>query len=646
MCPPASSTTPLTGRQSQILRLVQLGRSNKEVARELNITEGTVKQHLLEVYRRLKVTNRTMAAEVGRRAEAGSLFLPADPEKNVGTRNKSQPKEMVFPRFTAAMRPVTLLKVVVEASETLVNLLGSRGFARFQHLFREICQQESRRFEGMVQGLPDGLLLLFGVPHLREDDPERAACCGARIFDRTRRIWQDELDVMEFPVRVCLLTGDLVVNTDGDKTTLHGAMLVQNCATPPESCQEWRAPCVDPATRLALQTLAGRYGRIPLLLPEDGLMTPMPPVLPFLGRTTELRVLHDRKNLLLEGKSRALVVMGEAGFGKTRLIDRFRDECSATPSVRWLAGLCRPAAHHFPLHPFLPILETLAGCATSGPGSRVRHEQVRQWINTLADPLVRPGHALLDLHMTADPDFTAKPVKARIEAAAEFLAGILHNPASSTIVLLDNLQWADPATRTLLPLLVERLNNTSVWLLGAGRKAELRQMSVATGMDPLSLPKLSTRFLADLLRLSLPEQPPAHEILFRLARWCRGVPLFAVEMAAHLRQLPEPVTSDNFDENRLFPPALQGLILERLQAAGIDWRTARAIAAGGKVTQKQLLALELHADPTQTRAAISRLIQVGLLEATGMGPGQTLAFANGMVRSAIWHTLPAGDRIL
>ncbi|MBF0175333.1 MAG: AAA family ATPase [Magnetococcales bacterium] len=644
--PPSSSSTPLTERQSQILRLVQLGLSNKEVARELKISEGTVKQHLLEVYRRLNVTNRTMAAEVGRRAD--SLFLPTTVEKGGGVRAKSGKSlpALTFPRFTAAMQPVTLVKVVIQASEALVNTLGSRGFARFNHMFREICQQESRRFEGALQGTPDGLLLLFGTPHLREDDPERAACCAHRIFHRTRQHWQEELDAIEFPLRICVFTGDLVINSDGDKTTLHGALLVHTSETMAEHCREWHAPCVDATTRHALTKLAGRYGQVPLPVPEGCLDLAPIPDLPFFGRTAELASLRQHKDLLLQGQSRSVVILGEAGFGKTRLVETFQTEWPSALPVRWLAGRCRPAAYHFPLHPLFAILETLAGCSPSDPASTRSGERLHQWVQTLPKPLVQPGKALIDWHTAADPALTSAPSNSRLVAAAEFITGVLRLEPTATVVFLDNLQWADPATHALLPLLVERLNGSAVWLLGAGRKAELRQLPAHTGMEPLPLPKLSTRFLADLLRRMLPAKIIQDATLFHLARWCRGVPLFAVEIAKHLQHIPDLSTVNNLTENDFFPLSLQGLILERIQGAGIDWRTARAIAAGGKITMSQLLALELHAEPNLTRSAAARLSQVGLLETSGMGPGQTLTFINGMVRAAIWHTLPEEDKKL
>ncbi len=52
----------LTPRQRDVLRLLKEGNSNKEIARHLNLTEGTVKTHCMAIYRVLGVTNRTQAA--------------------------------------------------------------------------------------------------------------------------------------------------------------------------------------------------------------------------------------------------------------------------------------------------------------------------------------------------------------------------------------------------------------------------------------------------------------------------------------------------------------------------------------------------------------------------------------------------------
>jgi len=57
-----TETPGLTRREHEILQLVAEGHSNAELARMLWVTEQTVKFHLSNIYRKLKVSNRTEAS--------------------------------------------------------------------------------------------------------------------------------------------------------------------------------------------------------------------------------------------------------------------------------------------------------------------------------------------------------------------------------------------------------------------------------------------------------------------------------------------------------------------------------------------------------------------------------------------------------
>jgi len=52
----------LTPRETQVLKLLTLGYSNKEIARSLGMLEGTVKVHVKSIMKKLGVNNRTQAA--------------------------------------------------------------------------------------------------------------------------------------------------------------------------------------------------------------------------------------------------------------------------------------------------------------------------------------------------------------------------------------------------------------------------------------------------------------------------------------------------------------------------------------------------------------------------------------------------------
>jgi len=57
----------LTSRQIDVLRELAKGLSNKQIAKSLEVTEGTVKIHLAAIFRILKVNNRTEAVLVAQK---------------------------------------------------------------------------------------------------------------------------------------------------------------------------------------------------------------------------------------------------------------------------------------------------------------------------------------------------------------------------------------------------------------------------------------------------------------------------------------------------------------------------------------------------------------------------------------------------
>jgi DNA-binding NarL/FixJ family response regulator len=58
----AAASTLLSARELDVLRQVARGRTNKEIASALHVTEGTVKNHLTSIFSRLGVLDRTQAA--------------------------------------------------------------------------------------------------------------------------------------------------------------------------------------------------------------------------------------------------------------------------------------------------------------------------------------------------------------------------------------------------------------------------------------------------------------------------------------------------------------------------------------------------------------------------------------------------------
>lgn len=640
---------PLTKRQIEILKLIQSGCSNKEVARRLDISDGTVKQHLVEIFRRLKVNNRTKAAQLVTQAEGGSVFLA--PLKSAEPTRTRTPARTTL--STTSLQPMHCMRIRPRSTRELLHKLGGERFNRLNRHILEACDQAARRFEGVVQGSIEGPLVLFGARLMREDDPLRAVCCAGLIMDTLDRAFLAGFSTDTPLVEITIHSVQVITCTDGNTTTIQGELTTPE-QDPHPTMTLGRGIVLSADTARALGRLFLRHGTISPLFPGCGnlaghtfMVTDPGWTPPFVGRDTELDELHRRLANTLKGASAATLVVGEAGFGETRLVQQLRLETASRKDTRWLSGACHTVFQMIPLHPFLPILENLAMGDNAGLTPAQRWQHLEQWIQNLPPALNRGGQKCLALIREQTPLPRIQQGDALHEELLTFLAGVLAAPSGAVVVHLDNLQWMDPCTRLLLPGLANRLNKTQVWLLGSGRKAELRALTNHPEMQALSLLRLPNR---EILRL-LKQMPVAKRLdaqqIDLLLEWSRGVPLFAVEIANHLASMKKSLLQETIRTHDLFPDSLSCMVLERLNAlVGMDWKVIRALAANDpEVSMEQLLAWNLHGDAQASEATVTHLYQAGVLKITERSGQRFIGFGNEMVRAAIRKTLPENDLI-
>ncbi|HEY7295670.1 MAG TPA: ATP-binding protein, partial [Dehalococcoidia bacterium] len=186
---------------------------------------------------------------------------------------------------------------------------------------------------------------------------------------------------------------------------------------------------------------------------------------PLVGRGREQAVIAERLCTLLRGPAGVIMLAGEPGIGKTRLLDEAAAE-AASLGVTVLRGGASEAEG---MPPYLPFLEALGRYIRSAPPQRLQHE-AGPWTGILASILPELALRLGDLPAT--PPLPAEQARLRLfEAVAEFLAAIAEQ--SPLLLVLDDLQWADRAGLELLSHVARVLNGTRIAVLGAYRAGEL-----------------------------------------------------------------------------------------------------------------------------------------------------------------------------
>ena len=274
------------------------------------------------------------------------------------------------------LRPVTALFADVVGSTALGERLAPD---EVKALIGECVNRMARaveQFGGTIQAyMGDGIAVFFGMPAAHEDDPERAAHAALRIVEVVAEYAEDialAWDVKDFHVRVGVNSGQTAVGivgaADQQKVALgdttNVAARLQSIAVP-GTIVVGESTARRLAHRFVLESLGdvsvkGRSQPVTawrLVRVQTGTQAPAPT--PLVGREPEVARLRVALEELIEGRGQLLVLVGEAGIGKTRLLSEFRT--IAGDRTFWLDGHCR-AYGGAPLYwPFVEALRQWLG---------------------------------------------------------------------------------------------------------------------------------------------------------------------------------------------------------------------------------------------------------------------------------------------
>jgi DNA-binding SARP family transcriptional activator len=298
--------------------------------------------------------------------------------------------------------------------------------------------------------------------------------------------------------------------------------------------------------------------------------------LPFLGRVDELDRSVAAARAALAGDGGLVLVEGEAGIGKSRLL---AEVCARLEPARLGVGRCLDVDRDLPYVPLAAALRDLG--AVTLP---------------LTATLPALGEILPELPPTDLPPETAR-VRA-LEAVRDLLVGL-----APVGLVLDDLQWADPSTVAALAYLQRRCAGEAVLLLGALRPEEVPDDAPVARLEPADRVRLGPLAVTDLEPLG------DADTTARLFARSGGHPLWLSELV----RAGDPGEGDA-------PPRLAELILARCRRAGA--RAHQLLAAAsvlGRPFTPELLAVLTGADPVEVAEQLEDLSARGLARAVGQG---------------------------
>ncbi|MGB2953922.1 MAG: adenylate/guanylate cyclase domain-containing protein [Gaiellaceae bacterium] len=608
-----------------------------------------------------------------RRDEASSVTPPPPPAEELSTDAVAAPVSA-----DDELRPVTALFADVVGSTALGERLAPH---EVKALIGECVNRMARaveQFGGTIQAyMGDGIAVFFGLPTAHEDDPERAARAALRILEVVDEYASDieaAWEVSEFNVRVGINSGQTAVGVVGAADqqqvalgdTTNVAARLQSIAAP-GTIAVGESTARRLAHRFILESLGdvtvkGREQPVAawrLVQVQTGTRGPAPT--PLVDREAEVARLRAALEEVTEGRGQALLLVGDAGIGKTRLLAEFTT--IAGDRTIWLEGHCHSYGGELLYWPFVEVLRQWLGVepgeAEVSVRTKLRAKLTSLATLDLADVLPRLG-LLLSVRVDAQGMTSLRQLSA--EGLAEeirraYCAWVEALTAQQPVILaIDDLHWADAATRELAEALLE-LTDMAPLLLAMALRADLPSEGSRFRMHALEhyghrVAELALGPLADaaadeLLEMLMPEgldQVARQELITR----AEGNPLYLEEL---LRSLIE---SGGLERRRrtwaltitpaaLVPPALEGLLMARIDHLPDEARRLAQIAAVvGRTFPARVL--EHVCGREDFERGVSVLLRAQFIRELGRYPELVYTFKHGLLQEAALSTLTPARR--
>ncbi len=355
---------------------------------------------------------------------------------------------------------------------------------------------------------------------------------------------------------------------------------------------------------------------------------------PLVGREAETTRLRDLWQKACLGQGPVLLIQGDPGIGKSRLVHQLRLQLQTGAIVRELR--CLPESSQTPFAPLKGLFEQLlmigpANTAEARFAALVQYAEARHPEKT--DEVVPLLASLLSLPLAAPyRALTLSPGEQR-KRTMTFLIDLLHDLATRKPVLLivEDLHWIDPTSQELLMRFLHEKRPAPLLLLMTARPEFAPPWEPAL-VECLRIEPLNDGQVKQLVKLHGGHQAPW--LLEQVVSRADGVPLFAEELLLALKEAAphDPTT---------VPATLQDLLAARLDNLGDTRYTARLAATIGREFHLAVLAELSVLGNVPLMDALQQLQRAGLI--VECAPGR-FAFRHALFHDAAYHSQPRSER--
>jgi len=554
-------------------------------------------------------------------------------------------------------RQLTIVFSDIVGSTQLSSQLDPEDWHDIVTQYHQTATNVIKKFNGHVaQYLGDGILILFGYPLAHENDAERAVRAGLSILEEIQKL-NDTLERdfgKQIEVRVGIHTGEVMVRSEaGDSGNIFGD--TPNIAARVQSEAEPQTVCISAATQ---KLVAGFF------IVEDmghhilkGVTEPMQlyrvnstsgvrsrlhaaskaSFTPFVGREDERNILMSRWMQAQKGKGQLVMIAGEAGIGKSRVLQQFKEDLGGIPHT-WIEGESSQYEQDTPFAPTLDLVENAFHWTVETPVEKKLTELEQSFSAVGIDPAksVPLLAALFGFSIPPDryPPILLSPEQQRIQLLQTLVGWVIGTSRlQPTILVIEDLHFADPSTLEEFVMLGEQIETAHIMLVFTARPNFQPPWPTRTFHTFITLGRLKHEDIREMIGQLLGKLVPT-TTLESLAERTDGNPLFAEELSqtlADARKLESAAQQ--------IPSTLHDLLMARLDSLGTARETAQLGSVIGRSFSFSLLASIASQTEEDLQESLAQLSVSGLVFRENDHTDTLYTFKHALVQEAAYGSL-------
>ena len=572
----------------------------------------------------------------------------------------------------AERRHLTVLFCDLVGSTELSSHLDPEDLRDVISVYQDTCREAISQYDGYIaKFMGDGVLVYFGYPQAHEDDAERAirAALGilAAMPSLNAALPHHDLEVA---VRIGIATGPVVVgDIIGEGAAEEAAVVGEtpNLAARLQGVADVGQMAISPGTYRLVERLfdfhdLGEHNLKGFAAPvpawhvlseriEDDDATQGYDIAhtPLVGRQEELGLLLRAWENSREGRGQVVLIQGEAGIGKSRLLETLRQHVAAAGT--WVAIRSSPYHRGSTLYPVSEHLkrvfrwqqedtperrlEKLEAAAHGHEG--LPHDEAVPLIAALMSlPLTESRYPPLDMTAEQQRDATLGILNEWLTEEAE---------RRPMLLVWEDLHWADPTTVEMLDLLIDQVPTVPMLVVGTYRPEFVPPWQQRSHITPIILSRLEKPEVREIVKnigggKSLPES-----VLEHIIDKADGVPLFVEELTKTI--LEAGVLGEDKDKYILtgslsdvnVPETLQDSLMARLDKVPILREVAQLGAVLGREFAYEILQHLASQEEHALQSGLEQLVERELLYQRGRGKRAKYIFKHALIQDAAYDSL-------